>query len=407
MTITDSFSTLLGKTLWPIMLGVLLSSTTVLSQIDRPRLIAQLGHSGQVTSVTFSPNGKLIATGGETGEVILWEVTSRHALRRLRAHNGTVKAMLFRAGGDELVTVGFDKMVKIWEVRTGREIKAVIMGQDTFIDKVEILPTGASFVTSGFSIITLWDIASGTPLGQYRGDSDFSISPDGKQLATISDNKPQIIEIATSRRATLTDKVASIVRFSPRGHYLVTHGTDDILRLWNTETKKEVKKVTAREFYGDSALFSLDERKVVLFDKTMGYNFFIWDISSGKVTKPLPDDQHVYAAAFSPDGSIIALGGERGALLWDVSADRIAGGLKGSNTSVGIAVPSPDGKYYAVGDNDGIAHLWEVKAGREIAQFKGHTKAITSLAFDPKTHLLATASEDKTARLWNINRGET
>jgi len=67
---------------------------------------------------------------------------------------------------------------------------------------------------------------------------------------------------------------------------------------------------------------------------------------------------------------------------------------------------SPDGKFLAIGDSNGVVQLWEAATGREVLSCKGHSNSIRSVAFSPSGEMLASASSDHTVRLWNIPNGE-
>ena len=403
--------------LWLALSICLILPSAVISQSNRPQLMVQLGHSEIVSAAAFSPNGRLVATGGDGGELILWETDSGRILRQLRGHENRVLAVQFRAEGKELVTIGSDRRVKIWETLAGRELKTLNLEGVVAVDRAEILPDGNRIATAGsFSPeVTLWELSGGTMLGQFTGQrlvvASFAISPDGKLLAIADPSKVQLVETATGLPSgTLTGHLSAVkaIKFSRDGTRIVTHGADDTLRLWSVETQQVLKNAEKLGVIasGDSVFFSPDEQKVILFDKSSGDDFRIWDLSSGAVAAPLPDEQSAYFAAFSPADNTLLLGGEGIATLWDMAAGRASGELKGNAISIEAVAYSPDGKYYATGGSDGDAHLWEVKTGREVAQFKGHTETVDSVAFSPDSRLLATASADNTVRLWTLSGGK-
>ena len=74
-------------------------------------------HQGRVTALAFAPNGGLLATAGEDGDVKVWNVRSgRNAARTLRGHTGPVRAVSFSSDGQRLVSAGQDGAIRIWSI---------------------------------------------------------------------------------------------------------------------------------------------------------------------------------------------------------------------------------------------------------------------------------------------------
>ncbi|MEK8016451.1 MAG: TIR domain-containing protein, partial [Candidatus Parabeggiatoa sp.] len=116
-------------------------------------------------------------------------------------------------------------------------------------------------------------------------------------------------------------------------------------------------------------------------------------------------DRSINHVAFSPDGSLIAGGGERSVHIWDATSGQRLHTLIGHTNTVNHVVFSPDGKRLATTSDD-TARLWEVKSGKPLATLSGHTDRVTHAAFSPSGNLLATASWDNTARLWEVKSGK-
>ena len=111
------------------------------------------------------------------------------------------------------------------------------------------------------------------------------------------------------------------------------------------------------------------------------------------------------AVTYSPDGKLLAAGGNGAIQLWDVESGlmlRVFQGHEGEITSVAF---SPDGKTLASGSFDNTVRLWDALNGSERRVLKGHSQSVWSVAFSPDGKTLASGSEDNTVRLWDAESG--
>jgi WD40 repeat protein len=136
----------------------------------------------------------------------------------------------------------------------------------------------------------------------------------------------------------------------------------------------------------------------------------LWDVASGREIAQLRHDGKVYKVAFSPDGSRLATvsddktgGRDKTARLWEVASGRAVAQLRHGGW-VYAMVFSPDGTWLATASDDGVARLLEMATGREATQLQ-HEDAVCAVTFSPDGTLVATASHDGTARMWDVATG--
>jgi len=136
------------------------------------------------------------------------------------------------------------------------------------------------------------------------------------------------------------------------------------------------------------------------------------DANSGKVLAELTGHADaVRSLAFSPDGKMIAAAGgfpqrEGEIKIWDLQSRQLIRTLKGHTDSIYSIAWSPDGKLIASGSYDKMVKLWDVVSGKEARNLQDHIDAVFAVAFSPDGKHLASASQDRTVKIWDIATGK-
>ncbi|MGH3869172.1 MAG: helix-turn-helix domain-containing protein [Pseudonocardiaceae bacterium] len=342
-----------------------------------------------IYTVVFSPDGRILATGGDDQAVRLWNVSApTHPVpvgSALTGHTKTVYAVAFSPDGHTLASGSADHRVRLWNVADPAHpapLGPPLTGHTKTVLTVAFSPDGRTLATgSRDQTVRLWNVADPThpaPLGPpLLGHTDdvrtVVFSPDGRTLATTGgdDQTVRLWNVADPAHPALLGspltgytKAVFAVVFSPDGRTLATSGRDHMVRVWNV---------------ADPA-----------HPTSLG--------------PPLPGHRDdVNAVAFSPDGRILASGSDdRTVRLWNMAdpAHPVPLGLPltGHISAIETVAFSPDGHTLAVGSHDHTALLWNIPA----APLTGHTNAVTAMAFSPDGHTLASGGADRTVRLWNM-----
>ncbi|BBD53829.1 WD-40 repeat-containing protein [Planktothrix agardhii NIES-204] len=388
-----------------------LALLNIVSNVAAPNTLG--GHAQGVYGVSFSPDGKFLATGSADRTVKLWDASTGKEIKTLSGHINSVKAVSFSPDGKLLATGSEDKTVKLWNTTTWEEIKT-LTGRSS-VHAVSFSPDSKLLATgSADSMVKLWDVSTGKEIKTLTRPTDgvygVSFSPDGKLLATGSaDSMVKLWDVSTGKEIkTLTGHTHLVygVSFSPDGKFLATGSADNTVKLWDVSTGKEIKTLTGHTHSVNAVSFSPDGK--FLATGSADNTVKLWDASTGKEIKTLSGHTDwVYGVSFSPDGKTLATGSyDNTVKLWDASTGKEIKTLSGHTYWVKAVSFSPDSKLLATGSYDKTVKLWDASTGEEIKPLSGHTHVVHAVSFSPDSKLLATGSSDTTVKLWNVSTGK-
>ncbi len=291
------------------------------------RIIAR--HSGGVSGLAFSPDGKLLATAGGDKVIRLIDLATDKEVHRLEGHTGFIRTVAFSADGKMLVSAGDGESAIVWDVASGKEVRRIGKHANG-LRMAAFSPDGKTLVTSAFDEhIGLWEVATGNKLHFYRAHPrvpyGVAFSPDGKLLASGGDNEGTIRlwDVASARQLRHWEGhqgCVYTVAFSPDGRLLASGGGDTVVRLWEVATGKEVRRLEGHSESVNKLAFSADGRTLIVGSHVETAH--LWEVVSGKEIRRFgKHNGWVWGVACSPNGRVVASAGRDGmAVIWNLGS---------------------------------------------------------------------------------------
>jgi WD40 repeat protein/uncharacterized caspase-like protein len=408
---------------------LLLLLTSAAAYAQKPELVEQTGHTNTVTSVAFSPDGKLLAAADLENTVKLWDVSSGKVTRTLvkRAGviepDGSINSLAFSPDGKTLVSAGY-RSIQLWDIATGQ---ARTLEKFDIISYSFALSPDGKVVAAGLqdSTIKLWEVATGRELHTLSGHVDMitsvAFSPDGQTLASggfFNDKSIRLWDVTTGQLIRVlygaTTGVSSIA-FSPNGETLVSTGdVNNGINWWDVASGRELKTIYGHEGFIASVKFSPDGKLIASAGGGEKGAVKLWDVATGRVLQSYPRVSQ--CVEFSPDGKTLASGGgtfdtsmwwaqKHNVRLWDVATGRELKTLTGRFGGAYGVTSSADGKTLVLASGRDIK-LWNIASGQALKTLSGHTASVYALALSADGKILASGGQDKVVKLWDIASGQ-
>lgn len=328
-------------------------------------------------------------------------------------HQAAVKVVTFSPDGKRLATASWDGTAGVWDAASGRRLLSLPGKQNQRITAVTFSPNGALLATAGTDgNAQVWDAANGQRLGSpmtFRPTAMNGVvfSGDGNYVATISERAADVWELdaqgGTSRKAFSTSVVdtafpcvpLSAFAFSPNGKHAAVSCRGQ-LRIWETASWSPIVTIPSRIRPGlipplHPIVFSADGQYLASADE-------VYEVASGKLTREMHAPAPVSAVAFSPDGGFIALASGDSVRLVKLSDGVQLAQWNHARTVRGLDF-SPDGKALATASDDNTARIWQLEPAREATRIS-HSAPVWSVDFSPDGKSLATGSDDGDAAIW-------
>ena len=396
-------------------------------------------HGGSLTTVSWSPDGRWIATGATDSSVRVWDADTGRLVERLLGHTGVLVTVDWSPDSRRIVSGGSDGTARVWELEVHPTRGTVeVEGRQIFLLSAQQTQSGlfAAFSPDGQRVLTgdigiasakIWDLSLAGDAEVANVDTDRSgpvdvaYLPDGRIVASrdrgsvaiwnVEDGAPSPVATLGPAPSSSKDPVYLIAP-SPDGESVaLVRNVSRIVSVWNVEARTvafdydtRTEPITGIGWSGDGRYLAVGS-----YDGSL----HVLDADHGgreTLVGYEPEPHAIQSLAFAPDGRTIAVGTFNGehpdtnhVSIWDRKAKKVIRELD----AVGATSLAFDGagERLAIGFFDGRVEIRDSSTGAVERSFRAGSVTVMNVVFSPNGTLLATSGEDATVRLFDAERG--
>jgi eukaryotic-like serine/threonine-protein kinase len=350
-------------------LAMAITSKLAILDLRSDERIDLIGHSDEITSIAFSPDGERVATSDFDRTVRVWDISRPRSLAIAAAEPGQVPRFAISPDGRAIAIAGLHGGVRIGEVASGRLESDLAIPAEHAVLAVSFGANGDTLLAAeGDGAVRAYLADPPRPadprilckLG-ITPDLDLTFSADGRFFAASGPYAPEasLCDLSTGLVTKLGARGEGLVRylaFSLDGSRLATAGRDQSIRIWSTATASVTSTLRGQE-------------------------------------------APISSLAFSPDGRSIASGDVRDVRMWDLTSGTSVI-LRGHNYLVTSLAFSRDGAALASSADDWTVRYWDLET-KETRPLVGHLRQnVARAVFAGSTRTIVSAGDDGTVRVW-------
>jgi WD40 repeat protein len=401
------------------------------SRTGKP-LAELIGHGGPVLHAEFNPDGSRVVTASADGTARVWETETGIGVVVLAGHTDRVYQAQFSPDGLRVVTASEDGTLRVWDAATLAQLSRVLSGHRRSVSQLAFSPDGRQVVTaSADRTARLWDATTGDELALLQGYGDIgdavlrehalgrlrtaTFSPDGSLIVTVGED-----EHAYRQKASFGGQPVGVPS---------QVGTFSPARLWDASAGALAHLLEGHECGVELAVFSHDSgrlltvpdgqvRETIRTRGTFGRGWRgktrqfqgplsvrVWDTRTGKQTLSLEGHaKKISAAAFSPNGGLIATGDSEQVRVWDAHDGSELLALQGPTVARYLEF-APDSRRLLV-EGAGRPGIWDALQGTLLVSFDSSSLPFTSARFGPEGDQVLAHSPHGDVHIFDSQSGE-
>lgn len=282
------------------------------SEQEMEQQLTTIDNRSEVTSIVFSPDGRLLAYGSKDNRVRLWDAESGRLLKTFERHTQPVTSVAFSADSLMLASGSEDQTIRLWDVASQTFLRT-FEGHADVVKSLAFHPDGKLLASSANGgAIRLWNIHDSEQFGkpfqwQVQNINTVAFSPDGSLLATGSSDlkirlwNTQSFKMYKPRMKCTKYQHVSSLDFSPNSKILASGFRHGLVCIWDTESKTLIKRLSQqvkRDSF-NSVAFDAEGKRVAysLYDA-----IYLWNRETDKseLLLTVPETNYISAVDFNP-----------------------------------------------------------------------------------------------------------
>ncbi|ETI38583.1 hypothetical protein F441_15553 [Phytophthora nicotianae CJ01A1] len=370
------------------------------------------GHSEAILHVSFSPDGKRLASGGGDATVRFWDTNTCMPKHTGRGHKNHVLCTAWSPDGTRFASADRNGEIRLWDPLTGKQIGQPMKGHKQWVNSLTWEPMHRNATCERFASsskdgsIKVWNARTGRSIASLSGHTDsvecikwggegllYSASRDRtiKVWAMEGEHVGKLVRTLIGhghRINTLALNVDYVCRSGPFGHNTKSFASREEMQQAALKRYQEVRKGQPERLVSGSDDFTL----------------FFWEPSESK--KPLArltgHQQPVNHLSFSPDGRYFASASfDKKVKIWNGQTGKFVATLTGHVGAVYQVCWSSDSRLIVTASKDSTVKVWELSEPKNAkTTLSGHADEVYALDWSPNGDMVASGSKDRTIKIW-------
>ncbi|MEO5378523.1 MAG: protein kinase [Magnetococcus sp. DMHC-6] len=291
------------------------------------------GHKGSVRSVRFTEDGRLAVSGGDDGDVRVWDLVNRRCLHVLTALKTKITAVAVNRQGSIAVCAGEDQLIRVWNIITGKMLR-ILQGHVKTIESLFFSHDGQHILSGGSdNLMMLWDLASGRELMTFQGvagpinavalNRNGQLALSGSGSSSSSDHALQLWDVTSGKCLyTIGHRTAiKAVAFNEIKEEIVSAGLNGVIRIMELSSGELLQRLTGHTAPINDIGVTANGRYLISASGapfTDDNTLKLWELKTGRCLRTFakPDSGPIFSVAFTPDGRFALAATGKGDVEW-------------------------------------------------------------------------------------------